>query len=285
MKKKFNIKDIDWKSIGQGSLFVGLNIVLAIGILALLIWALTAYLRNYTEHGIEVKVPSIKGLTVDQAKNVLDAEQLKLVVIDTTYSDKVPFGAIVEQDPSPASNVKHGRSIYVTINATGKRQVCMPDMHDIGYRQATTTLSGLGLIVDEEYDYEPSTYRDLVLDVKSNGKSIAPGTMIDVGTRVRLVVGFGLGTEEVRVPSVIGMTLSDARSLLLNYRLTIGAVVYDSEDIDADADVEKYIYRQTPRAGETAIEGETVSIYLSSDLEKAATDRYEEEEDDEEIFF
>ena len=284
MKKKIDFKNINWKSVGQGSVFIGLNFALAIGIVALLLWALTAYLRSYTEHGVEEEVPDIHGMVVDQAKNVLDAKQLKLEVIDSTYSDKVPFGTIVEQDPTPNSHVKHGRSIYVTINASGKRQVTMPDLRDISYRQAEATLRGLGLVVDDEYDYEPSEFRDLVLDVKTNGKSIEVGSKIAVGTKVRLVVGFGRGTEEVTVPSVIGMTLSDARSLLLSYRLTVGAVLYDDEDIEEGEEVEKYIYRQTPGAGETAIEGETVTLRLSSDIEKAVTDQGIEEEDEDNWF-
>ena len=71
----------------------------------------------------------------------------------------------------------------------------------------------MGLVVDTIYDYEPSAYRDLVLEVKSNGVTIQPGEKVPVGTKVRLVVGFGRGTEQVEVPSVIGLTLQDARSL------------------------------------------------------------------------
>lgn len=279
MKKKFNIRNINWKEFRNGSIFIAINIAVAIGVLALLLWALKSYLHDYTEHGIEVEVPNIKGITVTEAKAMMESEQLKLVVIDSTYSDKVPFGTIVEQDPTPNSHVKHGRPIYVTINASGKRKVQMPDLRDISYRQAEATLRGLGLIVDEEYDYEPSEFRDLVLDVKADGKSINAGEKLAVGTRVRLVVGFGRGTEEVIVPNVVGMTIEDARSLLLQYRLTIGAVLYDQEDIEAESEVIKYIYRQTPNAGETVIEGEAVTLRLSSDIEKAAATHPEEEED------
>ena len=143
----------------------------------------------------------------------------------------------------------------------------MPDLHDISYRQAETTLRGMGLVVDTIYDYEPSAYRDLVLEVKSNGVTIQPGEKVPVGTKVRLVVGFGRGTEQVEVPSVIGLTLQDARSLLLSRRLTIGAVQYDEP---AEEGVKQYIYRQTPNAGEQLLEGETVALRLSADIEKAA---------------
>ena len=258
--------------------FIGLNIVLAVVVGVGILVALIAYLRRYTEHGIEVDVTDVRGLLVAEAEPLLADQGLQLVVVDSTYSDKVPFGTIVEQDPKPMSHAKHGRSVYVTINATTKRQVTMPNLQDMSYRQAETTLRGMGLVVDTVYEYEPSEFRDLVLDVKRiDGESILPGEKIAIGTAVRLVVGFGRGTEEVEVPSVIGLTLQDARKLLLNHRLTIGAVSYDEP---GEEGVVQYIYHQTPAAGNTLIEGETVALRLSKDIEKAASSniRVEEEE-------
>jgi beta-lactam-binding protein with PASTA domain len=212
-----------------------------------------------------------------EAAPILEAQGLHLVVIDSTYSDKVPFGTIVEQDPRPMSHAKHGRAVYVTINATTKRQVVMPDLQDISYRQAETTLRGLGLEVDTVYDYEPSAFRDLVLDVKKDGESVQPGTKLPVGTKVRLVVGFGRGTEEVAVPVLIGLTLRDARSLLLTNHLTVGAVYYDEPETEG---VEQYIYSQSPAAGEMILEGETVTLHLSKDKEKSVRNTHVSEEEE-----
>jgi len=249
-------------------LFICLTVVLALLIGAGLLVGLIAWLKGYTQHGVEVEVEDVRGLVESEAVPLLAAQGLRLEIIDSTYTDKVPFGAIVDQDPKPMSHAKHGRAVYVTINATTKRQVTMPNLLDISYRQAETTLRGIGLEVDTAYDYEPSTYRDLVLDVKSDGESILPGEKIPVGTKVRLVVGFGRGTEEVEVPDVSGMTLQDARSLLLSHRLIVGAVSYDQPETD---DVIQYVYRQIPQAGEKLLEGETVTLRLSPDIEKAAT--------------
>lgn len=199
--KKINWKNIKWKEIGKGTAFVVVNILIAMGVVAFLIWMLTLYLNKYTEHGIEEEVPDIHSLFPSEAKHILRGQQLQLEVIDSTYSDAVPFGAIVEQDPTPGSHVKHGRTIYVTVNASGKRQVKMYNWRDKSERQVRNSLAGLGLIVDEEADYEPYTYRDIVLDVRDEeGNTIEPDQTIAVGTRVRLVVSFGLGTEEVTVP-------------------------------------------------------------------------------------
>ena len=247
--------------------FVGLNVVLAAVVTVAILVCLLVWLKEYTQHGIEVEVEDVRGLVKAEAEPLLAAQGLRLIVVDSTYSDKVPLGTIVEQDPKPMSHAKHGRAVYVTINATTKRQVTMPDLQDMSYRQAETTLRGMGLEVDTVYEYEPSEYKDLVLDVKTGEESISPGTKVPVGTLVRLVVGQGRGTEMVVVPNVIGMTMQEARSTLLNRHLTIGAVYYDEPK---EGNKEPYVYRQTPSAGEQLIEGETVALRFSVDIRKAA---------------
>ena len=251
------------------AIFLGINILLAIVVVVIILVSLIAYLKSYTQHGVEVEVSNVRGLAKEDAEAVLDQQGLRLVVIDSTYSEKVPFGTIVEQDPMPDSHAKLGRAVYVTVNASGKRQIPMPNLQDMSYRQAETTLRGLGLIVDTIYDYEPSAFRDLILDVKAHGQSVQPGEKIAVGTKVRLVVGFGRGTEEVEVPSVIGMSPVDARRVLLSHRLTVGAVTCD-EAVEEDG-TPLFVYQQIPAAGEKLIEGETVALKLTMDPKKAAT--------------
>lgn len=257
---------------------IGIHGLLAIILSAGLLFGLIAWLKHYTQHGIEVEVTDVRGMLVSDAEPLLASQKLQMVVIDSTYSNKVPLGTIVDQDPIPHSHAKHGRTVYVTINASTKRQITMPNLQDISYRQAETTLRSMGLVVDSVYEYQPSAFRDLVLDIKSNEESILPGTKIAVGTKVKLVVGYGRGETKVEVPIVTGMTLQDARSLLLHHRLTIGSIKYDEPQEEG---MVMYIYRQIPAAGEQLVEGETVSIYLSADIEKSIknieTDDSEEE--------
>ena len=265
----------------QDAVFIGLNLVAAIVLVVAILVGLVVWLQGYTQHGVEITVADVRGLTQEQAEIVLHEQGLRTTVVDSTYSNKVPFGTIVDQDPKGASHAKEGRTVYLTINASGRPRVAMPDMHDMSSRQAETTLRGLGLRVDSVYEYEPSAYRDLVLDVKSAGKSIQPGEMIEQGTRVRLVVGFGRGTEKVVVPNVVGLSLQDARSLLLNRRLTVGATHFDEPQQDS---IPSLVYSQTPEAGQQLLEGETVALRLSIDPEKAVTDNGQSSDDDDSWF-
>ncbi len=246
--------------------FIGWNVLLALVVGTVILIVLIVWLKGYTQHGKEVEVADVRGMVAEEATAVLEEQGLKMEIIDSTYSDKVPFGTVVEQDPRPASHAKDGRLVYVIINATTKRMVTMPDLQDISYRQAETTLRAMGLRVDTAYDYKPSAFRDLVLEVKSQGETVQPGEKLPVGTRVRLVVGYGRGTEQVTVPQVIGMTLQEARNTLLRNRLTVGAVQYDTPQEEGTP---QFVYRQTPAEGEKLVEGETVALRLSPDIEKA----------------
>ena len=259
--------------------FILKNVCLAavIGIVILLI--LLGYLKRYTEHGVEVVVPTVTGLYLEEAHALLTHEGLTLEVVDSTYSKKVPLGTIVEQTPVAESHCKHGRPVYVIINSKTVRQVPMPDLHDISYRQAEATLRSLNIGV-ANYIYEPSEYRDLVLDVRRpGGGSIAPGTRVDEGSSVVLVVGRGKGNAKAIVPNLIGKSLSEARSLLLSRYLTVGFTEYDEQPTE-ETETLFIVYKQEPTSGTQIVEGSRVDLYLSTNIEKAmsAQSHHDEEE-------
>ena len=264
--------------------FVLYNLAAAIVIVVLLIVAVFVWLGRYTQHGVEQEVPMVCGADTAEAYQLLNAVGLKLEVIDSTYSQKVPLGTIVEQNPQAGSHAKHGRAVYVIVNARQLRQVPVPDVRDLSYRQAQASLTALGLKIDT-FLYEPSEYRDLVLDLRLNGVSIEEGTRLPEGTAITLIVGQGKGTEQVYVPNLIGKTLEQARETLLGARLVVGAVNYDVEENNSqaaeDASQPYLIYKQQP--SETwIVEGSRIDLYLSTDPKKAYDTQ--SQIDDEEFF-
>lgn len=269
---------MDYKKLKPDVKFVGINVLIAIVIVVILLTVLISWLRSYTEHGVEITVPDVTGLYLEEAAPILEAEGLTLQVIDSTFSDKVPLGAIVEQNPPALSHVKHGRHIYIIMNANFRPKVMLPDLYDISYRQAIATLKGLGIEV-EEIVYEPSEYKDLVLDIRRGEEVLAAGSMVEEGEKLVLVVGRGMGTEMTKTPDLRGKSLHDARAYIRSFYLTFGSYVYDEEPTEED--IEQYIvYQQTPEAGEQVLEGTRVDIKLSKDIEKAiTTDNKETEED------
>lgn len=268
-----------WKETKTG--FVLTNVLIAIGVIIIGVVVLQMCLKRYTEHGVEVEVPDITGLYMEEAKITLAADDLRLEVVDSTYSTKKPLGTIVEQNPVAGSKAKHGRVVYAVQNARFRRPVVMPEMRDVSLRQAKATLNSLGLTAADIL-YEPSTYRDIVLDIQTvNGDAILAGQTVAEGSAVVLVVGKGQGTAEVTVPSLSGKSLNEARSWLLSSMLTLGIVEYDEPPTEDNQDL-YIVYSQMPQSGTVVVEGTSVNIKMSKDIEKTITT---DNEGDEEEFF
>lgn len=275
-----NWRSMNWKTFWQTTrtAFVIKNFLVAAAVAVALLVILLVWLRHYTEHGVEVEVPQVTGLYLPEAGTMALESGLKLVVVDSTYSRKVPLGTIVEQNPPAFSHAKHDRAIYVIINASTRRQIPIPDLNDASYRQAEATLKSMGIQVSDIV-YEPSEYKDIVLEVRYKDAPVEPGTRLQEGASVVLVVGRGKGTEDVEVPVLQGRTLSEARSLLLSRYLTLGVAEYDELSDEALRE-QCVVYRQEPIAGTLVLEGSRVDIHLTEDIEKAiTTDNNDNEED------
>jgi beta-lactam-binding protein with PASTA domain len=244
-----------------------LNSLIAIVVTIILIIALIFGLRHYTEHGQEVVVPHVANLYLEEAKIIAASEGLHIEVIDSTYSTKTPLGTIVEQNPVAGARAKHGRTIYVIQNARYRRPIVLPELRDLSLRQAETTIRVLGLQI-EEIIYEPSIYKNIVLDIRQDDTPIVGGTRLEEGSSITLVVGKGKGTKQVAIPTITGKSLEEARSWLLTNSLSLGSVEYDIEPTDETKD-QYIVYQQIPESGTVVVEGTTVNIKLSVDIEKA----------------
>lgn len=270
MTKKSSFKD---SKLG----IVSINILIAIIVAAILLIGLIIGLRLYTQHGEEIVVPNITNLYVEEAKIIATSEGLQIMVIDSTYSTKVPLGTLVEQNPKAGSKVKHGRTIYVIQNARFRRPVILPELRDLSLRQAETTINTLGLKINDIV-YEPSAYKNILLDVHYNGNTIEAGTRLEEGDAITLIVGKGQGTREVSVPNIIGKTLDEARTWLLANSLSLGGIEYDIQPTE-ETQAQYVVYHQTPGSGTIVVEGSNVNIKLSTDIEKTITTTEDEEED------
>lgn len=258
--------------------FVLKNIGIAILIIILILVGVILWLRKYTLHGTEIEVPMITSMFLEEAAPILENAGLTYQVIDSTFSEKVPLGTIVEQTPPKSSKVKPGRTIYLIINAQQRPKVILPELHDIGYRQVQTTLKALGIEVDS-ISFEPSEYKDLVLDIRYQDLSIPAGTQLEAGSTVQLVVGRGKGTELVPTPDLRGKNLQEVRTLLVSQYLTLGGIYYDEEVSDENKDL-FVVFSQTPEAGEEILEGSRVDIQLSTDINKVIHSDNTANEDD-----
>lgn len=165
--------------------------LIQIAIVALLLCiGLLFWLDSYTRHGKAIVVPSVKYLSITEAKGILERKGFHCEIIDSLFNDKVEPGVIVEQTPEANAKVKEGRTIYLTINAFSPKTIVMPSIIDGSERQARSMLGNMGF-TNIQVQYEPSPYKDLVLNVLSNGRPVQSGEKIPISSRITLVVGMG----------------------------------------------------------------------------------------------
>jgi len=277
---------MDFKKFWKESTFVYIlkRILLAIVIFVTLAWITLLIIDSYTHHGESETVPDMRGLYIEEAQVMLENHGLYAKVIDSVYVKDKKLGTIIEQIPGPNSTVKKNRPIYLIINSKQVRQIPIPNLTDISYRQADAMLKAIGLGVSN-VEYYPSEYKDLVIDVKFSGKSITPGKRVPEGSMLVLVVGSGVGSGTSIVPALKGLTLENGRLQALSDSLIIGAVDYDVEPSGDEA--EYVIYRQRPAAGKTIPSGMHIDVWLSKDkslLEKTFDEEEKTKESGDEFF-
>ncbi len=188
-------------------------------------------LSYYTRHGEGIPVPALKGMNIDRAISLLEAQGFEYKIDSTYIADKAP-GTIIEQDPDAETNVKEGRVIYLTIVTTQAPMVALPDMEQNNYREALATLANYGLKVGDT-SYRSDIARDRVLEVRMNGRVITPGTKVSKGSSVDLVLGDGQGASEVDIPDLVNQDLDAARFAIKGAGLTLGVVIYQGSITDS----------------------------------------------------
>jgi aminodeoxyfutalosine synthase len=246
--------------------------MLFIGIFALmLLICLSVGLKRGTRLGSTIEVPNLLGMDVDDARGVLEREDLQIVVRDSIFDVDLPGGTIVDQLPRTSSvrevTVKPGRKIYVTINAYSRRMVDVPFVAKQTLRQALNQIERSGLTISKLV-YEPDmTSTDYVLRQYVDRREIQPTTSrkCPVGTGVTLTVSYRRDEQMVYTPRLVGLSLQQAKGVLWDNGLNVGRVVYDDSVVDLIAQRKARVYRQSQSLGTMLNRGDEVTLYLSCD--------------------
>jgi beta-lactam-binding protein with PASTA domain len=210
-------------------------------------------------------VPDVRSLTIEEAAPFFDKKDLRFKVVDSIWVPLQAPGAILEQKPGPGALVKQNRIIFLTINASSDETMSIPDVKDFSQRQAVATLEAIGIRISD-VQFQPSEFRDLVLDVRYNGKSMPAGSKLPKGSSVVLVVGQGYSNGEIVVPSMHGLFLDEAFETAHSKNLNIGTVYYDVQPTSKEDAKTYQVYKQNPITGKSAKMGIKIDIWMSSDL-------------------
>lgn len=185
------------------------NIGAAIGVVGLLIFTVYLGLSWYTKHDVRIKVPSIVGKTISDAEVELSHLGLTVKIIDSVYNEKAEAFSIIEQIPVANEEVKPDRAIYVIINSGNKPKVKMPKLIDQSLTLSKAVLKNNGLnLGNVTYSYD-EIGNNLVISQTINGREISPGTLINKGTVIDLVV---ISNNKDQFPEADSLTVDDSNS-------------------------------------------------------------------------
>lgn len=246
-----------FKAIRQKSFFV--NLLVIAGIIALIILLFFSLLGVITKHDDTARIPSVTGKDFNEAKRILESAGLDVAIQDSVYTDTAAKLQVMRQSPEEGASVKTGRTVYLTINRAVPPLVEMPDLRGFSLRSALMYLESIGLKLGDT-SFVPDIARNAVKEQLVKGKNIAPGTKINMGTYIDFVIGSGISEEQMNVPDLFGMTVSDARSLLSTYNIELGAVV-PLESLKDTANA--FITRQKPEPVSVIADGETIVNKIS----------------------
>jgi beta-lactam-binding protein with PASTA domain len=219
------------------------NLLVIILVILLLVFIFFGLLGKITKHNETQRVPSVIGKTYNEAKQILEAAGLEAGIQDSVYIDTAQALQVMRQSPDADAVIKADRTIYLTINRSLPPQIDMPDLRGFSFKSAQLYLQSLGLKIGDT-TYIPDIAKNAVKEQLFNGNPISPGTKINMGSSIALVIGNGVGQETMNVPDLIGMTVAEARSYLSNSGIELGAVI----SLDQVTDNENaYIARQNPQ--------------------------------------
>jgi beta-lactam-binding protein with PASTA domain len=201
-----------------------------------------------------VKVPILVSLPPEQAKDILGKNGL-IYMLDSTgdYSTDVAAGKILSQYPIDGTVVKKGRRVWVKISK-GFKSVELPSLRGLSLRQAEITLQQLGLRMGRV-----SHVRHASIPAGAVIGSVPPArTTLEKDRAVNVEVSDGKDATLESMPSLIGISLGQARKQIKTMNLPLGKITYKKDKHSLPGSV----MSQTPSAG-VPLSGQTVDLVIS----------------------
>lgn len=233
-------------------IFVNLGIIAA-STFALFFAFFFLFLPWVTRQGNAVSVPDLKGMSIAEMEQALDAKDLNFQITDSTFVSNMEPLSVFSQFPKAQATVKTGRTIYLTIITDKPPKAGVPDVIGRSLNSAKNLLVSVGF--DEpNIEYIPAIEENTVLKIKLDEQEILVGTKIPKGTKLTMVVGDGIGKATVEVPDVTGMPLDEADVLINGMGLNVGSVINDGGG--------NIVTQQRPAAGNSVRTGTSVNLWV-----------------------
>jgi beta-lactam-binding protein with PASTA domain len=218
------------------------NLLVTILLAVALIYGILQMLGVITKHGQYLTVPNVVGKNTVKAIKLLEEQGFEVIIQDSIYTDTAQKGVVLKQLPDPNNTVKINRTILLTVNRVTLPLIDMPALEGKTLNFALTILKRSHLILGDTI-YRPDFMSGSVLEQVFNGTRIKPGAKIPWGSAVDLYIGSGLNEEPILVPDLIGKTFDEAKMMLQENGLLLGALVTEGTISDTPA---AFIWKQSP---------------------------------------
>ena len=237
-------------------------LILLLSIIVAIVAADKLLLPFLTESGAETSVPDVRDMNYDMA-----ASELRKAGLNATksyhvrYLPDVPPDRVIDQVPEAGSVVKPGRSIALVVNRRDKPSYPMPDLVGRTEAEALRELERLGMVVS---GVQMQAVSDADQDGRVLSQSLPPDVVIRSGNAVSIIVGKleqePVGMRRVIVPDVLGMSVDQARGVIVRNGLAVGKISYEYSDLL----VPDTVVSQKPSANSMVQFGQSVDLTVAS---------------------
>lgn len=228
--KKTNAFLAKLSTIPQKYIVIGAIVAFVLAFL----WAFLSF-GNFWSNAT-VTVPNVVGKQASVATHILEDNHLRVTTSEVTNPD-VPKGQVISQNPEAGSEVKEQRNIHLVVSK-GAGEISMPDLKGLTVDQAKEKLKDLGINIGKITTKDDENSEDGVIlsqDPTADSK-VAKGSVVNITVNKKKI-------KKVTVPSVIGMTLKDARAQLESAGLSVAQV-------NGSMDEKAVVTAQNPFGGE-----------------------------------
>ncbi|SEF67764.1 serine/threonine protein kinase [Caloramator fervidus] len=168
----------------------------------------------------DVKVPNVVGMSQEQARKILSENNL-IMEIDSTQNSDLPEGTVISTIPEQGMTVKENTVVKVIISS-GPKLISVPDLKGLDLISAETLIRNNKLTIGNiDKQYSDTIPKGCIIS-----QSPEHGMSVKEGTSINLVISEGPQIKIVKVPNILGMTLSQADSVLKSLGLKRGDVKY-----------------------------------------------------------
>ena len=172
------------------------------------------------------RVPNVVAQEADDAEETLNKSTLKMVIGNRLFDSYYDKMSVIVQNPYAGGVAYQNTVVNVTLSGGTDNMVIMPDLSYYPQENAKKMLESLGIFVQ---------YEDGSDDIAADGcvlkQSVKAGEYVRKGDSVILTVNKGDGltdvsvsTENVNVPDIVGMKMTQAANLLKESKMRISIV-------------------------------------------------------------